>query len=41
MGSAIKSEAVVAFIEQTITDQVRQTTVSRGSACSYNLALLA
>ena len=35
------SEAVVALIEQTITDQVRQTAVSRGSACSYNFALLA
>jgi hypothetical protein len=39
--SAIKSEAVVALIEQTITDQDKQTAVSRGSTSSYNPVLLA
>ena len=41
VSSTIKNEVAVALIEQTITDQVRQTAVSGGSACSYNLALLA
>jgi len=41
VSSTIKNEVAVALIEQTITDQVRQTAVSGGSVCSYNLALLA
>ena len=34
VGSAIKNEVAVTLIEQTITDQVRNTAVSGGSACS-------
>ena len=41
VGSASKNEVAVALIEQSISDQVRQTAVLGGSACSYNLAMWA